>query len=219
MGTTPIYGFPYPDPSDLVANYPALGQDLAEDIEAVLPTLGGLAPITPTSIANSGGSASLSGNTVTMTGTTTVSLNGVFSATYQNYRLLINSTSSLAGTIVSRLRVAGVDASGTNYFSQRALFFSTTSSPARFTSETFARVGGGDTNVGPNLATLDLANPFLTTYTVFLTQNFDNGDSNNAQLALYGATHKLNTSYDGITIYNPSGTMTGQIRVYGYKGA
>jgi hypothetical protein len=33
MGTTPIYGFPYPDPSDLVANYPALGQQLAEDVE------------------------------------------------------------------------------------------------------------------------------------------------------------------------------------------
>jgi hypothetical protein len=36
MGTTPIYGFPYPDPSDLVANYPALGQQLAEDVEDVI---------------------------------------------------------------------------------------------------------------------------------------------------------------------------------------
>lgn len=35
-GSTPIYGFPYPESSDLVANYPALGQDLAEDIESVL---------------------------------------------------------------------------------------------------------------------------------------------------------------------------------------
>jgi len=34
MGTTPVFGFPYPDPSDLVANYPALGQQLAEDVEA-----------------------------------------------------------------------------------------------------------------------------------------------------------------------------------------
>jgi len=35
-GSTPIFGFPYPESSDLVANYPALGQDLAEDIESVL---------------------------------------------------------------------------------------------------------------------------------------------------------------------------------------
>jgi hypothetical protein len=33
MGTTPIFGFPYPDPSDLVANYPATAQQLAEDVE------------------------------------------------------------------------------------------------------------------------------------------------------------------------------------------
>ena len=35
-GTTPIYGFPYPESSDLVANYPALGQNLAEDVETEL---------------------------------------------------------------------------------------------------------------------------------------------------------------------------------------
>ncbi len=39
-GSTPIYGFPYPESSDLVANYPALGQDLAEDIEGVIAGLG-----------------------------------------------------------------------------------------------------------------------------------------------------------------------------------
>jgi hypothetical protein len=33
MGSTPIFGFPYPDPSDLVANYPATAQQLAEDVE------------------------------------------------------------------------------------------------------------------------------------------------------------------------------------------
>lgn len=32
-GTTPVYGFPYPQSTDLVADYPALGQQLATDIE------------------------------------------------------------------------------------------------------------------------------------------------------------------------------------------
>lgn len=35
-GSTPIYGFPYPLSTDLVANYPALGQQLAEDVETAL---------------------------------------------------------------------------------------------------------------------------------------------------------------------------------------
>jgi hypothetical protein len=38
-GSTPVYGFPYPESSDLVANYPALGEQLAEDIEAELVAL------------------------------------------------------------------------------------------------------------------------------------------------------------------------------------
>jgi hypothetical protein len=37
-GATPNYSLPYPEPSDLVANYPALGQDLAEDLDDILAT-------------------------------------------------------------------------------------------------------------------------------------------------------------------------------------
>lgn len=35
-GTTPIYSLPYPVSSDLVSAYPALGQDLAEDLDDIL---------------------------------------------------------------------------------------------------------------------------------------------------------------------------------------
>jgi len=47
-GTTPVYGFPYPEPTDLVADYPALGQQLAEDIEDVLPTLSRIVQVVQT---------------------------------------------------------------------------------------------------------------------------------------------------------------------------
>lgn len=46
-GSTPIYGLPYPQPSDLVANYPALGEDLAETLDEKLPTYAATAPGTP----------------------------------------------------------------------------------------------------------------------------------------------------------------------------
>ena len=35
-GSTPIYGFPYPLSTDLVANYPAVGLELATDVETAL---------------------------------------------------------------------------------------------------------------------------------------------------------------------------------------
>jgi len=46
-GNTPIYGIPYPESSDLVANYPALGEDLAEKLEDKLPTYAATAPTSP----------------------------------------------------------------------------------------------------------------------------------------------------------------------------
>lgn len=46
-GSTPIYGLPYPEPSDLVANYPALGESLAETLDEKLPTYAATAPASP----------------------------------------------------------------------------------------------------------------------------------------------------------------------------
>ena len=46
-GTTPIYGIPYPESSDLVANYPALGEGLADKLEDKLPTFAATAPTSP----------------------------------------------------------------------------------------------------------------------------------------------------------------------------
>jgi hypothetical protein len=99
MGTTPIYGFPYPDPSDLVANYPALGQELAEDIEAVLPTLGN--EILSATIATQQGTSSGTytdlatvGPTVTMTTGTTVLI--IISATMESTANAIAAEMSFA---------------------------------------------------------------------------------------------------------------------------
>jgi hypothetical protein len=46
-GSTPIYGLPYPQASDLVADYPALGEDLAEKLDEKLPSYQSVAPTSP----------------------------------------------------------------------------------------------------------------------------------------------------------------------------
>ena len=46
-GNTPTYGIPYPEATDLVADYPALGQSLATTVDDKLPTLAATAPSTP----------------------------------------------------------------------------------------------------------------------------------------------------------------------------
>jgi hypothetical protein len=47
MAVTPIYGIPYVESSDLVANYPAVSESLAEQVEEKLPTYAATEPATP----------------------------------------------------------------------------------------------------------------------------------------------------------------------------
>jgi hypothetical protein len=211
-GATPIYGFPYPDPSDLVANYPALGQDLAEDIEAVLPTLGGLSPATPTTIANSGGSASLTENTVSFSGVSSVSLNGCFTTDYENYRVLIWGTASSSNNVQLRMRLAGSDAStsaynyGAAYISTGAAAFETGA-----TAQTVAFISRWISGVN-NATDIEMANPAIAADTN-MTSTTGNGGSRFDHFAY----HDVATAYDGFSIIPGAGTLTGSIAVYGYK--
>ena len=210
MGTTPIYGFPYPDPSDLVANYPALGQQLAEDIEDVLPTIGGLAPATPTTIANSGGSSSLSSNTVTFTGVTSISLNGCFTSDYTNYRILVAGTGSTNVDLALRLRAAGSDATGTDYLSRNLLAFSGGISSNESTTASWENLARVNTDAGCGV--IDLFRPQLAVKTAMNNQG---GTSVVTQIR--NGHHNLANAYDGFTLTANTGNMTGIVSVYGYR--
>jgi hypothetical protein len=64
----------------------------------------GLDLITPTSIAYSGGSASVSGGAVTFSAASTVSVNNCFSSTYDNYRIVFRGSQSAASNLEAMLR-------------------------------------------------------------------------------------------------------------------
>lgn len=219
-GTTPVYGFPYPEPTDLVADYPALGQDLAEDIEAVLPTIGGLAPRIPTSIANSGGSASLTGNTVTFTGITSVSLNGVFAASFDNYRIVISATGSTNGSagVATRLRVrsSGTDYTGALYY-ELGTYSAASGGPARYwnVTQTAATIGWHYDNGG--YTATDIRAPFTTGANKFIVGTSFGGGGGDAYSGVPCGQILNTSSYDGFTIFPASGTLTGTVAVYGYR--
>jgi hypothetical protein len=195
-GSTPIYGFPYPDPSDLVANYPALGQQLAEDIEDVLPTLGGLTLITSN----------------TFSAVASVSLNNCFTATYANYRVVLN-TLGTGGAVRFRLRVGGADASGASTYRYQHLEAYASTVASTESSFAYAELGYQD-STKQNSSLLDLFNPQLTQTTGFLVHGGRFGD-----VMISAGDHNVATSYDGISIFPGTGTFTGTVRVYGYKNS
>jgi hypothetical protein len=217
MGTTPIYSFPYPDPSDLVANYPALGQDLAEDVETVIAGLGaGLNIIEPTTIANSGGTATASGGQVTFTTVNSVSLNGVFSATYNNYLMIVRATGSGAAVGLSmRLRVSGSDNSTTSYNSATFRSNTVASSTQTLTATSFASIvralGTGSGGMSQTLIT----DPFAASAT-HLTLTVAQPEST-VTTQLSSAIFTASTSFDGFSLFPESGTATGTVTVYGYQ--
>lgn len=215
-GSTPVYGFPYPEPTDLVADYPALGQQLAEDIEATLPGIGGMASAAPTSIANSGGSASLSENTVTFTAVNAVSLNGCFTASYSNYRIVINQNSGGTGTnnIYMRLRVSGSDAT-TGYNSQNTFSYSTTVG-AEGGSGTYFDLGGGLLS-NRQLIVLDLGSPQLALATMLTGSQASDHGAVSFLTRQHAGRHSTATAYDGFTLAVTSSTISGTVSVYGYK--
>jgi hypothetical protein len=214
-GSTPIYGFPYPEATDLVADYPALGQELAEDIEAALPTVGGLAPATPTSIANSGGSASLSGNTVTFTGVSSVSLNGCFTGSWNNYRLVMKVLASANNAFHFRLRNAGTDNSASNYVYQNMWGYNGNNvAGSGAVPNTLGRFGQiATTNC---MVVADLASPAVaeTKSAVSTGMRFQ---GSYGEIYTEGNYMSHTTTFDGITLLVTSGTITGTVSVYGYK--
>jgi hypothetical protein len=198
-GYTPIYNLPYVEASDLVANYPTVSEELAENVE--------------TAIAGSGGMTLI--DEETFSAVSSVSFNNVFSSTYVNYRIIAYATQSVVDNWHLRLRASGTDASGANYtfYQFRGSGGATVTSPnVNQTWHQMDPVGG----VGPKTFDLLLFRPNLAATT--LTQIVC-GNLSTAGVGLFSGVHSLTTAYDGFTVHAATGTITGTIKVYGLKGA
>jgi hypothetical protein len=177
---------------------------------------GGLAKIVPTSVAVGSGSGSVDANgNVTFSAVSSVSLNGCFTSTYDNYLILVDYVNSNEDTLRMRMRVSGTDNSSANYGLARFNFRSGGSSTAGGHTETDWIVGGSG-NARKANASIDLFSPFLSTNT-----SFNSLTANSNGTFMYGdvltGNMSVTTSYTGCTLYVGSGTSTGTIRIYGYS--
>lgn len=173
--------------------------------------------ITGYTIDHVGTSASLVGGTVTFTGVTSLSLNGVFSADFDNYvvsvRAVWDGSTGGASTFV-KVRANGTDASS-GYTSQYLRANGTPVSAERFTSQTSVNIGGlgGPLYNGTHLC---MYGPYLAQPTamrsVLVRSEYG------AQIHDVAATHSTLSAYDGFTYSTNSATgFTGTIQVYGVR--
>ena len=158
-------------------------------------------------------------HTETFSAVSSVSMDNVFSSTYDNYRIVFVGTLSATEADISvRMRAGGVDATTTNYaFFLFAQGVNNTAYNQRNTGDSKWITGRLGTS-GTSSCSFDLFGPTSAARTTFHSQNL--GDGTTTSFVQVGSgTHTLSNSYDGITIYPGGHNMTGTIRIYGYRNA
>ena len=181
-----------------------------------MPNKNGLILITPTSVdkTGTGSTATVSANgSVEFSACATLSLNGVFSADYDNYMIVARTQTNDNWAIQCRMRLSGTDnTAASSYVTQYWSAGSTTVSAARVT-DTFGYIGArGNTQRAGFVATI--YGPYLAQPTALRSTVAD--DASSATVTDYAFTHNVSTAYDGFTMY-VTGTVSGRVAVYGMR--
>jgi len=143
-------------------------------------------------------------NTTTFNAVSSVSVNGVFSSTYNSYYILLTRTAGSSTTM--RMRSAGTDNSASSY-ELRGYYYGASQGNENITTATSFNISGGS---GLAMASIVLTNPFLASNT-FGTGLFHAVTIGEAA----SIVHSVASSFDGLSIIGTS--ITGNISVYGYR--
>lgn len=170
--------------------------------------------------ANTYGIAAKSGlvliTNATLSGSS-VSVNGCFTSTFDAYRILVAADSlSTTAALFIRLRASGTDNTSANYsyaYYRHVISSGALANYSNGATETQFGVGEANSNQ-PYTVGIDIHNPSRTAKTTISWL----GDSDTSHYSGGGIT-TVTTAYDGFTIYPSAGTVTGSLRVYGYKNA
>jgi hypothetical protein len=142
-----------------------------------------------------------------------VSMNNVFTNSYQNYLIKATFTGSTSGEFGVRLRASGTDASGNNYNFQRSDATGTTLVGSRATSQS-KWFNLGLTATGLVWVDMNLYRPQEAVATAFSAIS-GRDVSSSVDSAINVGGHTLTNSYDGMTLLFVQ-NATGVVRIYGY---
>lgn len=177
----------------------------------------GIVPLIPSAVSVTGGSGSYNSTTglVTFSGSSAVQIDGVFSSSYTNYKIEINSSGSSANMgLCMRMRSGGSDFSGNNY-SQGIIYWGYPGTIAVTGATTNTEFQAGWVNASAdskNYSVVNLANPNLAAYTTF------NGLGTSYVSNVSAGYLNTTTQYTGITVTSASSaTFSGTIKIYGVK--
>lgn len=175
----------------------------------------GLILVTPSSATAGGTGSSATINpkgSVSFTSCTTLDLDGVFTSTYTNYRIVMSTGFSLGTSILMQYRAGGSTATGNQYNYQAQEANSTTLAGSRTTAVSSIAVGYAYSNTG---VILDLYGPNLAEQTV--SRSISPSPQITFTLIDYAGVHTLGVAYDGIRFTLNTNAISGRVCVYGWS--
>ena len=204
--TTPNYGWDVPTSTDYVAQGAVAIETLGDDIDASLFSITGgknvgLVPISITSFS----------------GVSSVAVDNVFTSTFKNYRIVVNATNGVSTPSRAYIRIinnaGSVVSAGGSYRSGFNWWRNTTSA------------SGTEASAASTLMSIAVANSYTYGLTIEAT---DPRASDPVFSGLY-AGFDYSSVFNGFCLssgpargfqlFNDTGTMQGEIRVYGYRNS
>jgi hypothetical protein len=183
-----------------------------------LPT-GGLQPMKPSSVT--GGSAT--GNIVTFSNQASVTVNGVFTNNYNQYRVLISYYNNSATSAYSRLQVTVGGTAQTSSYVSKSIW--TNMGVASVVWQDYdspnnaVAIGATGASTYPSQVSLDVAYPASSSFQSYWTGTFSGTQPTVANYTgMIGGVWQSTTAFDGFKVFAATGqNISGEIRVYGYR--
>lgn len=175
----------------------------------------GLVLVKPSSVVNGTDNGK---GTVSFTGQTTVSLNDVFSSTYDNYRIIITHKNlSSNDAFYLRLRVSGSDNSTSNYYYAGHFVESSYANItlAKGDPTTSWRIGVTSTDF--DLIEITISNPFTSEKTAYNSMAAYGISTNEGGQNIESGFFSGTNSFTGFSIIANAGSITGKVSVYGFN--
>jgi hypothetical protein len=202
MSNTTNYGWNIPDNTDLVKDGALAIRTLGSAIDTSMNTALG---------TRKAGMVLL--NTTSFSAVASQAINGCFSSAYTNYRLVISGNMAGTALIQFRLRTSTTDDTSSNYAYAEFVSDGASSYPAQATGQNIGRLAGFV--AVRSAASVDIFSPFETKTTGLITVGVRSFTNPN-QYSFFSGVN-TSTSYDGINLIASTGTMTGEVSVYGYN--
>ena len=172
-----------------------------------------IAPITVTAVT---GTATFNSNgAVSFSGVTKISVDGVFTSRFRNYRIVITGSNTTNDQVKFKYRTGGTDTAASSYNYEVLSAASSSVASALVANNASSRIVYTTASTQFNIL-LDVINP-QTSIPATYTCTSSSGSGYSSALELDGGDFSSTTSFDGISIFPQSGNMTGTMTVYGYN--